>query len=110
MILGFTRELQGDEYRAFLMSSMTKCTMGLLVVQFPLGPHGLTFLHWLRPFVTKTAEQSEWPGTQILGSASAVYYFSLSEDCVDLLASTGSSMFGWRSGLPEDLALLRQDG
>ena len=108
-MLDFNRELQGQEYRAFLVSSMARCKMGLLVVQFPLGPSGQSFLDRLTPFVTEITEQSEWPGTSIIGSA-RVYYFTLSEESVDLLASTSSSMFGWTGELPEDLALLRIDG
>jgi hypothetical protein len=54
---------------------------------------------------------SEWPGTKLLSGTARVYSFDFDNDVAGLLRRAASGLFDWQQPLlPEDLALLRDDG
>jgi hypothetical protein len=105
-------DLAGEDYRALLRASPRFCTSGLLVQahRLPLNASGMNFLDKLAPFVSAVTEQLEWPGTKRIGDPATVYYFTLTQACVELLAVSAESIFDWSwPDRLEDLALLRRD-
>lgn len=69
------------------------------------------FIASLAPYLVSTNHESSWPGTQMLGGATAeVSIFRLTPDSAERL-SVVDRLFGWRAPhFPDDLCFLRAEG
>lgn len=107
-------EPKGEVYRGLIRASQSYGDRFLLVVNSSLGPDALarSFVDELEPYVLDQSQETEWPGTKLLGNDTAlVSSFSLVPETVEILAKTVEGLFDWiEPGLPEDLCILRTDG
>jgi hypothetical protein len=106
-------EPTGETYRQLLLCALDYCSHLLLVVRHTarLSPDGEEILNRLQPFLATVTEQSEWPGTRLIGHAATVYRCGVTRDALFVLVDAASGLFSWRQpDRPEDPCLLRQDG
>jgi hypothetical protein len=117
----FIREPRAETYRGLISVLATMAHRALLAERILHTHDGVVFggfspegerLHLrIHPWCAVEEERSEWPGTQLLGGATAlVREYALSSEVISALQTTVEGLFEWQSGLPEDLAFLREDG
>lgn len=106
-------EPTGDLYRGLLAYAAGSCPRGILVTRVSAGwsDKAESFLQRLSPFVQSRTQESEWPGTRLIGHTAAVIRFYFGPDVVPLLTEATDRLYGWlQPDLPEDLCLLKSDG
>jgi len=106
--------LSGDVYERILRFARSEgLPLGLVVVQRQnrLSDSARRVLAALEEQVVSRSQESEWPGTRLVDHAAKVIRFQLNDETVDILVEAADSFFDWEQPeLPEDLALLREDG
>jgi hypothetical protein len=87
------------------------CAFAQLIQRNELSQTGLAQLSALEFFGDSVSKVSEWPGTQLLGGATALAHrFSLTQGCVEELAKVvPSPLYRGGPGSLEDLCFLRCD-
>jgi hypothetical protein len=117
----FVREPREDVYRGLIAVLATMAHRALLVehvlhtndgVYFGnFSPEGERLRLRLDPWRVIEEERSEWPGTRLFGGATVlVREYILSSEVVLALQTAVDGLYEWQGGLPEDLALLRENG
>lgn len=108
------QEPQGDVYRRLISVAKRECSSFLLVVHPdpPLSYRGQELMQRLGPPHRAIEDATEWPGTKYLGKhPPTVYEWLLSDDTTAVLLEATDRLYGWlQPSLPEDLAMLREDG
>jgi hypothetical protein len=111
--LDFKASPSGPTYTALLECSLRFATRLMLVVRasIPLDASANELLNDLKDYLLSTEDRSKWPGTQLLQGRAQVYTFRLNEQVLSILSKAANGLFEWQQpGLPEDPALLREDG
>lgn len=106
-------EPRSEVLRRLLCALVRYSSSAMVVVRDDLGldDSGRTLLSQLQPHVLERRRSSSWPGTTLLGEEATVLRFGLSESVLDELIAASDGLYGWQQpALPEDLALLRDDG
>ncbi len=109
----FSREPRGTLYVDLISALGSMAPRILLVIrrEVELSDEGKALLEELAPSCTSVTQRAEWPGTKLHGNATAeVREYSTSRDVLSALSRATSGLYGWQSGLPEDLAFIRDDG
>jgi hypothetical protein len=117
----FVREPRGEIYRGMIAVLATMAQRALLIERIlhtsdgtllgNLSPEGKRLRQRLDPWCAGEEQRSEWPGTRLLGRATVlVREYTLSSEVILALQSAVDGLYEWQGGLPEDLALLREDG
>ncbi len=109
----FREEPSGKAYDELLDLGLAVARHGSLVRRRGVrsSPEAEALWAKLRPFAVSETEESEWPGTRLLGDTATVLRFSITTESAALLRGTANSLYAWcQPGLPEDLAFLRADG
>jgi hypothetical protein len=100
-------------YRNLLAAAGSRAAKLTLVVrkEIEFAPSCSEFLETLKDHLVEVREQSQWPGTQLLGGSAKVYWYAISPQIIHLIEPATRSLYGWRSpNLPEDIAFYRDDG
>jgi hypothetical protein len=96
-------------HRALLVERILHTNDGVVFGGF--SPEGERLHLRIHPWCAVEEERSEWPGTQLLGGATAlVREYALSSEVISALQTTVEGLYEWQGGLPEDLAFLRENG
>ena len=109
----FKSEPRGRTYDRLVDFAPTECATALLVVRDPLAlsPTAHDVLRQLDSCLRERSEQSEWPGTVLLGHTATVYRYSLTPVFLDTVKRVARGLFDWvEPGLPDDLCFLSADG
>jgi len=76
-----------------------------------LGEVGDALLARLEPYLLEQRRQSHWLGTSLVNSHATVYLFAAADSVFGELLAVSDGLYDWQQPyLPEDLALLREDG
>ena len=101
----------GATYRQLLRFGQSVADTALLVVRDPekVRPQLQAVLGKLEPFLLSSADESQWPGTRLIGHTARVYRYRFTDQCLDVLSSSVDRLYEWLTPLrPEDLCLLRK--
>lgn len=78
---------------------------------FDLEESARALLARLEPHLVEQKRSASWPGTTLLDEEATVLRFRLNETVVEELIAAADGLFEWtQPRLPEDLALVRNDG
>ena len=95
-MINILEEPTGDTYKTLLSYALTKCNIFILVVRpdMKLSETGQTVLDSLKPYLLKTVESKEWPGTIIYSATPAlIYYYKINDASVTILQNAVNSLF-----------------
>jgi hypothetical protein len=109
----FTRPPHGALFASLMQAALSSASMLTLVERpaSPLSLDGQTFLESLRAYSLGTEEASAWPGTQLLAGSAKLHRFRLTPEVVQRILGASDGVADWlQPNLPEDLALVREDG
>ena len=113
VIYDLIEEPRGEIYRKLVDCALIYCDVVLLVVPGSKPTKStLETLERLSPFLSRKSEESEWPGTKLLGAGAGatVYYYRFTSESAAVLKNITSSLYSWcQPKLPEDLCFLRID-
>lgn len=107
------REPAGDRYRSLIDAGLQHGDILLLIVRprTELTQAGRELLAKLEPYLIDASEKSEWPGTQLFGSAVTVYKFRFNFESAERIKDAATRLYDWvHPELPEDPCILRSDG
>ncbi len=102
----------GIVYRKILETGLQHCGSVLFVVRkgLPISDDAKRVITLLSEFKLRSAEESQWPGTVLLGETATVYRYLYNYRVFEILRDSASSFLDWHQpALPEDLCLLRHD-
>ena len=102
-----------ETYRGLLRAAVDGCASFLFVVRagIPVAESVHALIDALDPELISASQESEWPGTELLGHTETVYRFTLTNEALEHLASATDRLYAWlQPDLPEDLCFLRSDG
>ena len=102
-----------ETYRQLLANCVTYSSTILLVVREPslLSDSARTFLEGVEMHLLSKGNQSEWPGTVLVGHTADVYRYRLHPEVLLKLQTAARRLYQWvQPDLPEDLCLVRSDG
>lgn len=105
-------EPSGEIWQRLLDRSLAVCDFLQLVVHHgqPLDASGQDVLRRLHSFLVSDQEEREWPGTILYGHTARVLRFRYTPESMNILSGAADRLYAWvQPGLPEDLALLRED-
>lgn len=107
----FDREPQGAEYSGLVEVLATFSHRAVLMTRHHSSPGPAdALLRRLGPWCIVTEERSQWPNTGLRPpNTQLVHEFHLSPEVIVALSTSVNRLY-WGSGLPEDLAFLREDG
>jgi hypothetical protein len=100
-------------YRSLFSLALKWCDTFILVManERLLHASGRDTLHRLQPFLIARTQESEWPGTKLVGPTATVSRFKLCDETVAILGSVCSGLYDWvEPQLPEDPCMFRADG
>lgn len=106
------KEPKGTIYQKLIDHALHYCSYFTFTLRHSLQVYKSIedLINELEPFLLSKKEQSEWPGTKLLSDTAIVYEYKLSQETVDILQKTTTSLFSWiQPELPEDLCLKRHD-
>lgn len=106
-------EPRGEVMCRLIRSAGRHSSSAMLVVRDSLGldEAGQGLLSRMAPHLLERKRSSSWPGTKLIGGEATVFRFALSRSIVDEIATAADGLYSWKQpALPEDLALLRDDG
>jgi len=107
------RDPVGKDYTRlieFCARRSSKCTFALQQPQ-QFGRSCHQFLDSLKEHLVEVANQMEWPGTRLMLSPAAVYWYRVTPELIAALKTKVRSFYEWAvPDLPEDLAFYRPDG
>jgi hypothetical protein len=106
-------EPSGHEYRELLAFCAELSSQVLLIVREIdwLDESALQVLDKLQPFQMTVTEQSEWPGTRLLGHTATVHAYTPSAEVIGILQASANRLYEWQQPVrPEDLCFLRATG
>ncbi len=113
-ILDFVEEPRGEAYHQLLDALRPYSSTVMMVVRDDLwlSGSGRALLVRLQPSLVEEKRSSSWPGTALLLDEEAtVLQFAMNIAVLDELKSASAGLYDWQQpSLPEDLALIRQDG
>jgi hypothetical protein len=101
-----------EDFEKLLALIPVECTKFLFVIQPHLGKgEELTeLLRKIAPYIYKTENKSEWPGTRLLtGDTAIVYYGHLTDTSKKILAEVGGFQNLGQPSAFEDFAILQED-
>lgn len=106
MQIDILREPRGTEYRALLSLVASKATSFSLVWQhqFEFAPAAEILRERLSPYLLRTEDVSEWPGTKLFTTMAMIRFYATAGPAMSILAEAGS-LYAWEAPeRPEDLA------
>lgn len=108
----FDREPQLDQYAGLVKILAAISHRALLMTRhYHVSGPTEAMLRRLGPSYLVREERSQWPNTQLRSpNTEIIHEFRLSPEVVLALSESVNRLYGWASGLPEDLAFLREDG
>src|SRR6266436_3057547 len=96
----------------FCAKRCAKCTFvlrGRGSLQF--GKNCQQFLASQKVHLLEVADQTEWPGTRLMGHTARVYWYHVTSELIASLKAKVRSLYEWAvPDLPEDLAFYWPDG
>ena len=104
-------EPKGENYKELIQLAFDKCDIFLFIKHSQLTYYQSfdTLLGELKDDFICDKEQSEWPGTLSVPTAT-VYYFRTSEKSREIIKNITDSLFNWQAPyLPDDLCFLRNN-
>ena len=107
------QEPRGDVLQKLIRNLAQRASSVLMVVRDDpaLSEAGRGLLARLQPELVEQKRRSSWPGTILSTSEATVFRFTPSRAVLDELERASDGLYGWQQpALPEDLALLRDDG
>jgi hypothetical protein len=107
------REPTGRDYIQLIEFSAKRSAKCTFVLQRPdqFGESCRQFLDTLKEHLREIVNQTEWPGTKLMGSAAPVHWYQLTPELIAALQAKVSSLYDWAvPDLPEDLAFYWPDG
>ncbi len=108
-----SREPTGRGYSLLIEFCAKRCPKCTFALQRPLqfGQNCHEFLDSLKEHLIEVANQTEWPGTRLMGFSASVYWYRVSPELIAVLKTKVSSLYEWAvPDLPEDLAFYWPDG
>ena len=75
---------------------------------FEFNNNAIEFEDHLKPFLLKTEESSEWPGTTVYGPPSKINYYKVTKQSLGVLAKAKSIIELVSPSYPEDLAFYKK--
>lgn len=108
----FTLAERPGDFDALGRAALTFCSWFQVVLRDPPRTAGmLDALERLRPYLERSDERSEWPGTQLLEGKATVNTYRLEPSSLEQLLKLGSAFRDWvEPERPEDVCFLREDG
>jgi hypothetical protein len=108
----FEREPRLATYVGLIRVIATISHRALVITrQYNVSSDTDALLERLRPWCWASEERSYWPNTVLREpNAELVHEFLLSTEVIGAITSFVDGLYEWRAPLPEDLALLREDG
>ena len=106
-------EPTGRDYTQLIEFSAKRSAKCTFVLQRPdqFGESCRQFLDTLKEHLREIVNQTEWPGTNLMGSAAPVHWYRLTPELIAVLQANVSSLYDWAvPDLPEDLAFYWPDG
>lgn len=104
-------EPKGENYKELIQLAFDKYDIFLFIKHSQLAYYQSfdTLLGELKDDFICNKEQSEWPGTLSVPTAT-VYYFRTSEKSREIIKNITDSLFNWQAPyLPDDLCFLRNN-
>jgi hypothetical protein len=78
--------------------------------ELPLSAEGVAVVQALEPWLKREEEVQRWPGTSLLGNATATLRtYRVRNRVLEILGSSVSGLYEWTDGYPEDPSFLRAD-
>lgn len=108
----FTLAERPGDFEALVRAALTFCSLFQVVMRDPPRTVGMfDSLERLEPYLERSAEQSAWPGTQILDGKAIVNTYRLERSSLEQLLRLGTAFSDWvEPERPEDVCFLRADG
>jgi hypothetical protein len=106
-------EPRGEVLRRLIraLGQYSSSVMMVLRDDFDLDESGRALLARLQPHLVERNRRSSWPGTTLLREEATVFRFALNEAVLNILSDASDGLYDWQQPtLPEDLALVRDDG
>jgi hypothetical protein len=110
-MVNLVKEPRDRTYTELLRAGLRVCEAAMLVIREAswLDERGAQVLQDLRPYLTASAQRSEWPGTSLRGDTALVNEYALHDESMSILAGAVIGLYQWVAPLPEDLCLLKAD-
>jgi hypothetical protein len=108
-----SREPTGRDYSLLIEVCAKRCPKCTFALQRPqqFGKNCHQFLDSLKEQLIEVANQTEWPGTKLMGFSASVLWYRVTPELIAVLKTKVSSLYEWAvPDLPEDLALYWPDG
>lgn len=112
-IYDLKNEPSGAQYQRLVEFASPICTAFVLVLRHEdrVRERARSVLANLQPYLLRTEEAGEWPGTKLPRGTAQVFHFRLNRHSAEILKGSASHLFEWlQPNLPEDLSFLRDDG
>ena len=112
-IYNFTKKPEQDIYHDILYIAQKLCSFFVLVIRKDIGcgEKICELQNTLKPFLIRSYESKEWPGTILLDDCACVYEYKLCDDTAIILRNNAKSLFEWQQPeFPEDLCFMRKAG
>jgi hypothetical protein len=94
----------------FCAKRCSKCTF-VLRGSLQFGKNCHQFLASQKEHLLEVADQTEWPGTRLIGHTAPVYWYRVTPELIAALEGKVRRLYEWAfPDLPEDLAFYRPDG
>jgi hypothetical protein len=106
-------EPRGSAYVELIRAWLRYANVLVLATRHSLGTEAslLGVLKDLEPFAIGRNEESEWPGTKLVGHTATVYRIKFLPEVAEIMTQRAKGLFDWQQPwLPEDPCLLRPDG
>jgi hypothetical protein len=99
---------------ASLLHALSRYAVSLQMVvreDLPLSKKGRDLLAALQPHLLQERKGAAWPGTMLLCGEAAIVRFELNASVIAAVLEVAEGLYAWQQpDLPEDLALLAEDG
>ena len=107
------REPAEKDYAQLLEFCAKRCPKCTLVMEQPqqFGKNCHQFLLSQKEHLIETTNQTEWPGTRLMGHSASVHWYRVTPELIAALKAKVRSLYEWIiPDLPEDLAFYWPDG
>lgn len=105
------KDPEGKAYESFIDLAFEVCDEFMFVIRddMPITDRITQITKDLSPYLTYSANQSEWPGTSYGGTAiMTVYFYSTTDGAKEIIKNISYSLHTWvQPKLPEDLCFIK---
>lgn len=112
-VFDFIEEPSGATLRRLIQNLRRYSSTGMLVLRddLELSESGRAMVARLEPRLLARKRSAPWPWTELLDPYATLLHFKLDDVIVEEVLRASDGLYGWQQpSLPENLALLRDDG